>query len=355
MKGSNSSNILKKITHFSFFLSFIAGFAVPSMASNPITAAVQPANGPGSAIYEYDFVRSPIMVGSGMQAADIYEPLDAAGDELPVIVFVHGYLPQNPVETIAAYTEFIEHLVKKGYIVITPYYQNAITLGFRFTPNCAAGIRNALAELNDSTRWITHPRPKYLNDILQFGMIGHSMGGIMAGNIAAKYTQYEVPRPLAIMAMNQESSLIVAREWEENGGLLFDEDTNVLVVVGVDDNIAFKKSSNSFWSACANICSSRKDWILMNTDTHADPDSNDLVAHHFAPTNVSRRIIAPELNNFDYWGYWKWATALMNYTFYQTHGSFAFGDTNDQRDLGTWSDGISVIDPNISDSPYWGP
>lgn len=230
-----------------------------------IAAASQPAGGPGGTVYRYSSVEDPIQAGFGMNAAAIFEPSDSAGDELPVICFNHGYYPQDPKKTIADYQEFIEHLVKKGYIVIAPYYQNAVTLPGQFTDNCASGIKNALTVLNWTWRWSSHPKPKYVNGVLQFGMMGHSMGGIMTGNLAAKYDTYGIPKPLALCAMNQENGPLVDREWEEGSGLLFDSDTNVLVIVGEDDTTITHEASESFWNACARIDTGRKDWIWIQS------------------------------------------------------------------------------------------
>lgn len=45
----------------------------------------------------------------------------------------------------------------------------------------------------------------------------------------------------------------------------------------------------------------------------------------------------------------------MNYTFFGTDQSYCLGDTANERNLGTWSDGQPVIPVHVSDAAYWGP
>lgn len=314
-----------------------------------ITALTQPTSGPGGSDYLYTSVSSEIL-GVAPLGVKIYEPPGMEGEELPVIVFLHGYFffQIGPV-----YVDFIEHLVKKGYIVIYPFYQSALTPAGKYTNNVADQINMALDHI--LTNPSDHAQPLYIGSEMQFGMVGHSTGGIMAGNLAAKWNdpEYDVPRPLAICAMNIQNGNVPI-EWI---GDAFDADTDILVIVGEDDTRINEAESGFdpvdskvFWDNCTSITNSRKDWILLKTDDHGYPDDYDLNADHRAATNVDMEL-DPSLNNLDYYGYWKWATALMNYSLRQQTDDYvyAFGNSDEQRDLGKWSDEQPVTEPEISD------
>jgi dienelactone hydrolase len=279
-------------------------------------------------------------LGIGPKGVNIYEPSGAAGRSLPVIVFLHGYYFYQIDEV---YTDFIRHLVRKGYIVIYPFYQNVLTPGSRYTSNAAYGITTALTHIvSDPSR---HAQPKYVNGAMQLGMIGHSMGGIMVGNLAAKWSTYAIPRPLVLCAMNIENGNVDI-EWT---GRPFASDTRVLVIVGDQDTVIDPEDSESFWTNCSAIAAARKDWILLRSD---DYGTVPLVADHRAPTNVDMNQ-DPCLNNLDYYGYWKWATALMNTTFLGTDGDYAFDGTFNQLFMGSWSDGHTVRFAVSGDTPVW--
>ncbi len=101
-------------------------FICSSLLLGSITAATlaipppQPASGPGGADYTYGAVKSSTYV-SGAAQYWIYEPASPTPVSAPVIVFNHGWSAEYP----QYYGAWINHLVKKGNIVIYPRYQMA--------------------------------------------------------------------------------------------------------------------------------------------------------------------------------------------------------------------------------------
>src|SRR5207245_1624187 len=88
----------------------------------------------------------------------------------PVIVFLHGWSAMQP----QAYDRWIEHLVRRGNIVIYPrYQQDLLTPPRDFTPNTLTVVHAALREL--------HVQP----ELEHIAVVGHSMGGAITANIAA--------------------------------------------------------------------------------------------------------------------------------------------------------------------------
>jgi acetyl esterase/lipase len=123
--------------------------------SREITPPGQPSSGPGGSDYLYTEVIETAY-GNGVEKYWIFEPKDHTEQELPVIVFLHGWLGMHPRNQV----RWIEHLVKKGNIVIFPKYQMSTTLGKYFIPNAIAAIKDAFERLRDK-------RPAFPYRILQ--------------------------------------------------------------------------------------------------------------------------------------------------------------------------------------------
>jgi hypothetical protein len=53
----------------------------------------------------------------------------------------------------------------------------------------------------------------------------------------------------------------------------------------------------------------------------------------------------------DWYGTWKWADALMSCSFAGKDCQYALGDTPEQRFMGTWSDGVPIAEPQVTEDP----
>ena len=58
-------------------------------------------------------------VGEGPRSYWLFEPAEPSPEMAPVVVFNHGWFAVNP----AVYGAWIEHMVRRGRIVIAPRYQ----------------------------------------------------------------------------------------------------------------------------------------------------------------------------------------------------------------------------------------
>ena len=143
--------------------------------SGEITPPGQPSSGPGGSDYLYEEVIETTY-GNGVEKYWIFEPKDHTEQEqLPVIVFLHGYMGMQPRNQI----RWIEHLVKKGNIVIFPKYQMSTTLGKYFIPNAIAAIKDAFERLQDK-------RPAFPYRILQ--MLPYILTIVILISVARKAT-----------------------------------------------------------------------------------------------------------------------------------------------------------------------
>src|SRR4051794_24279052 len=176
-------------------------------AAAPAEQPAQPATGPGGAELAYDgllaqhFGPDP---SSGQAATGywLFEPTrprssgtPTAPGSLPLILFFHGFGGTDPEVSHA----WIDHLVRRGAILIYPDYQEA-DLPFD-GPRLAAveqtahttipaAITAALTELAGPG----HAQP----DLQRIAAVGHSIGAVLAAHYAGTAAENRIPGPNAL-------------------------------------------------------------------------------------------------------------------------------------------------------------
>ena len=319
----------------------------------------QPSSGPGGS----DYVCNQVIKSKhgsfdfGKQYW-IYEPADPAPESAPLIVFLHGWSAMDPI----GYEAWIEHIVKRGNIVVYPRYQATLfTQPKDFTSNAIAAVKSAIEELQTGK----HVKPELDN----FAIVGHSMGGIITANMAALSTG--LPEPKAIMCI--EPGVTDALELEDLSKI--PETTLLLCVVGDRDENVGDADAIRIFEESSRITD--KDFVIVVSDDHGDPS---LIADHYAPaavdkkpnfrtmiTSLLRMLILKilkqivgiptttrshgEVNSLDYYGYWKLFDGLCDCGFYGINREYALGNTLEQRFMGVWSDGVPVKELIITDHP----
>src|SRR5262245_51466330 len=122
-----------------------AGFLVFSSlsvltAQRPPSPPPQAASGPGGAVLKHASV-TRTRHGSGNSEYWLYEPAAPAPASAPLVVFLHGWSGTNP----AIYGAWIDHLVRRGSVVVFPRYQADLRTPPRdFAPNAIGAIKDAL-------------------------------------------------------------------------------------------------------------------------------------------------------------------------------------------------------------------
>ena len=105
----------------------------------------QPRSGPGGADYAHGGIRETEH-GEGGKQFWIIEPAKPAPKKAPVVIFLHGYSAMFP----DSYRGWIDHLAKRGNIVIYPRYQEKLlTPPAEYFQNAIASVRAALAVLGE--------------------------------------------------------------------------------------------------------------------------------------------------------------------------------------------------------------
>lgn len=315
------------------------------------TQGPPPSSGPGAPLSEGPEVRMS-RIGDGAEEVFIYEPAGIELASAPVIVFMHGYTGVNPV----VYGAWLKHLVQRGNIVLYPVYQDSLGEPGEYTGHALVAIQSAFAFLNEGD----HIRP----DETKFAMAGHSLGGVLAMNLAAIAHLNGLPRVRAVLAANAgdtTSTDLPLPTVQTDNYEQIPTDMLFLGVIGADDERVGRAVVLALWDAIDHLPADNREVLKLRTDTHGVPH---LVADHRAPLALDEdfdsggpvALLPPgqaltddELQRefspadlCDYYGYWKWCDALTDAAFYGTHREYALGNTAAQKSLGTWSDGRPV-------------
>ncbi|MHC4606164.1 MAG: alpha/beta hydrolase family protein [Planctomycetota bacterium] len=146
----------------------------------------QPAEGPGGREYAHEKVTEH-SVGEKGEKVWIFEPDGPKPAKAPVVVFCHGWSAVAP----AVYRAWLDHLVRRGNIVVYPVYQAKGDAFKDFMPNAVTGVKAAVEELKKEG----HVRP----EPGKWALVGHSMGGVLCANLAATWEEHGLPKPAAVM------------------------------------------------------------------------------------------------------------------------------------------------------------
>ena len=310
-------------------------FVVLSLSSQVLSPFCPPLEGPGSKIYAND----TLLFQDFAQAPDgywLFEPRSPMPDSAHVIVFIHGYGAINPM----IYGKWLEHLTRKGNIVIFPRYQKNLfsPKTKKFVPNVAKAIADAIIELQT--------KPGHVKPILDnMSFIGHSYGGVIAANLAVHFKKYELPQPKAVMLCSPGSGPF-------KGGVLktyekMPENTSMLIMVSEDDKIVGDKLGKCIFKTaintpCRNLIRQFGDNQLTtagHNESYCLDERYDVGIINISAKRAKRKS---KLDAIDYFGYWKLFDALMECTRTGQNCHYAFGDTPQQKYLGLNTEGKPI-------------
>lgn len=306
---------------------------------------------PGGLLATYSAVDETAISGAS-SALDywIFEPRLSgsypAGNPLPVVIFLHGYSADDP----RSYRGWIDHIVKRGRLLVYPRYQSgALTATSAFTPNAISAVRSALNLLAARS-----PAGNNLPDLSRIAVVGHSIGGVVSVNLAADWMNEGLPgagsQPLAVFAVEP------GKTWGNGNGKMPLSDlgripasTLLLTLSGDDDTVAGWCDAKAFWHKAGNVPATNKDYVIVRTDRHGRPG---IVANHSAPTALDSALNGP--GAFDWHATWKLFDGLSGAVFESSYRDYALGGGYQQTSMGSWSDLVPVTPievPDISGEP----
>ena len=184
-----------------------------------------------------------------------------------------------------------------------------------------------------------HVRP----DLDTFALVGHSCGGVIAPNIAAKALKSGLPLPKAIMAVQPGITPIIPLEDLSE----IPSESLLLTVVGDIDKMAGDKDAKLIFNRTKQIPFENKDYVIMVSDRH---NGSSLSATHFTPCCMS---LGGSLgaDALDYYCLWKLFDGLTDAAFYGINQEYALGNTTEQCNMGCWNDGTPRKTLKVTDNP----
>jgi acetyl esterase/lipase len=305
-----------------------------------------PATAPGGdppPTYPHKAVRR-IELGEGPRSYWLFEPAEPTPATAPVVVFNHGWFAVNP----GVYGAWIDHLVRKGRIVIAPRYQRDwSTPPANFLPNGLIAVRDALDVLSTSP---AHVRP----DRSKFVIMGHSAGGNLAAQMAAVAAEADLPIPRAVISVFPGEVLPSRTPDLAN----VPASTLLVVLAGEKDVVVGDQRAREIFAETTAIPLDRKKFILYRSDLRGVPAFR---ADHLAPTGghisfdtrdgllPGAQMAQAEVNAFDTSGFWRIADLTIEAAFAGKTLDEATDRGEAFRHLGYWSDGRPVIPPIVGD------
>ncbi len=295
--------------------------AAPAEAVSP---PGQPASGPGGAASPHAACSETWLpnLSNDKLTSWVFQPQSPAPANATVIVFNHGWGVFDPT----GYGQWINHMCRKGNIVIFPKYQTSIfDSGWEVTDNAITATKNAIGWLNSYGQ----VKPNTAKGMV---LIGHSAGSYVSANMANRWNWFGVwlpePKGLVLVQAAADLSTYDTLYWVPAA-------IKIACIVGNQDNVVGRYGCDAVWDKTpSHVPAANRNYIWMYSDTHGNPD---LIADHYAPLEGGNPI-----NALDWYGFWKLADGMRDCGFFGTNCAYAIGNTTQQKNMGNWSDGIAV-------------
>lgn len=294
----------------------------------------QPASGPGSNDYPFEHTRITAY-GEGAGGYYIIEPREAPKQALPVVLFVHGM----GATSYGGYHAWVTHLVRKGNVVLFPlYHDKGIVDPATFTNTAAAAAAEAIKRCDGDTH--------ALIDTDRLTMVGHSLGGTIIANLAARPRHFKLPAPKAIMPLQSgdtraDSGLgaLLSSITEDHSTIA--KGTLMLIVDVEKDRIVSPKVGQRIHDNADRVAVRNKRRLVLRNDDHGEPT---IIADHMLPNGwFDRQKRHVSVNTYDF-ALWRWFDSLQALAHGdEEHRDHVFGEV--ALNLGHWSDGTPVRRP----------
>jgi acetyl esterase/lipase len=249
----------------------------------------------------------------------------------PVILYVDGCC-QGDYPNPPSVEPWLTHLARQGYVIVSPVYRATSAL-----TDVPALLREALDELARPG----HPKI----DLTRFAVAGYSFGGVPAVVNAATADAAGLPVPDALFVMAPcfdgsaqlgasagSTCQVVPPDAVLPQGL-----KAVELTFGEDFRVG-RDMPMQVWGTLAALPAADRDFVVMSSDGHGMPP---VMARHETPVDA--------VDAADWYGIWKLSDALFACTFEGEWCEFALGNTAGQRFMGTWSDGVPVVEMQVID------
>lgn len=248
------------------------GLAVSAAAA--ATPPAQPRSGlPGGADRpDIEIVKRA--VGHASAATYVFYTAGQPATPRPVVIFLHAWGAMNPL----VYGGWIDHLARRGYIVLFPAFQD---VGKTRPPDAMSAmltlVKEALASLADDAA----ARP----DLAKVAVLGHSAGAALAANLAAEAKSHDLPVPRLVFSVMPGG---IASDPASRGIPLSDlgqvpGTTAIVTLIGDRDAQPSDRASRRILREAAEVPASRKLFLRVLSDDHGFPALSATLASAGSP------------------------------------------------------------------------
>jgi hypothetical protein len=309
-----------------------------------VTQPRQPASGPGGSDYAHRDWRVS-SVGTGNDAAYVFEPIKPRPATAPLAIVMHGYFE------FAGYNqmhELIRHTVRKGSVVIYPRWQTGVASPCPGPFDIEPCMRAALNAIRGGVSYLRGGSRRVQPQLERTSYLGLSFGGIITANLANRYRSLRLPRPRALFLEDpHDGGLTAPGEPALDDSLRGVPSTVKLQCHSSAEGVIAgpgkaSSSCNAIFPRLRHIPRRNKDLVLTHTDRHGDPPLSSGHGVCAAPRGAA--------NAYDWYFCWKAWDALRSCAHYRRNCRFALGNTPQHRSNGRWSDGVPIAPLKIQDA-----
>jgi hypothetical protein len=286
----------------------------------------QPATGPGGSDY---FSRGTVYTHF-VESPNVYwiiTPDDPKPERAPIAIFIPDVGETSP----GAYRGWLEHLVRRGFIVI-------FTAPSDKTGQDDAGIAQDMLLLIESAKQhipqITSTKAAW--ELLMF--IGHGTGGVIAYNLACDdgIKNSASPKALFIVQPYRETSGIRQELTKLADAANLPAGCSTVLITGADDDPTRDNDTRLLSQSLATrLPAERFASITIRSDRHGNPP---LVADSWLAFAKPGDHGRQRMDALDWLGVWKLADMLADSAFSQDKVAISDEDLS----MGKWSDGLPV-------------
>ena len=258
-------------------ITFAAGLVLASLAAagpaSALTSPTQPKTGPGAPLDATGEVAKRA-VGKPGDVTYVYHMASAPEKARSVVVFLHAWGASNPI----VYGAWIDHLARRGHLVLFPGFQEVgSTKPNEATDRAATLIKDALAELASD--------PQAKPDTAQVYYLGHSAGAGVAVNLAANARTLGLEPPKLVFVTMPGG---IAKDEASKGIQLadlsqIDAATNLVAMSGDQNAIAADRTSRRILREASAIQPARKLYMRSGSDDHGFPQLTATLAAPAGP------------------------------------------------------------------------
>lgn len=267
--------------------------------------------------------------GKGSDTYWMLEP-EKGADTAKLVVFLHGHGASNP----ASYGDWLLHLADQKLIVIFPKFQTGA-----FIPDAVSGQRRIQQNIDSAQAYLIR---KYGGSSRRLHFIGHSLGGLLAANLAEAYgasKKYKVASLTLVQPGHQFLKLGAIRSYDH-----IDSSARIVCVSGSNDRTAGTTFGTHLIANTPHVPDDRKIHFLLDRmehgkeiigSTHEEPVCpNEMLDAGNRNPIIRGATLVGKTDLADKCCFWRLADAVL-----------AEPETlrlSDLSDLGKWNDGTPI-------------